>query len=66
MRLPQIIGDEAAQVIGIISRIHDDMTNTLQAFDQTARLRAVAPLAGRDRGSDRQAERIHRSVDFGG
>ena len=41
------------------------MTDTLEAFDQAARLRAVAPMAGRDCEPNRQAERIDRRMDFG-
>ena len=62
----QIICDEGSKVIGITGRVHDDVTAALQAFDQATRLRAIAPLAGCNCCSDRQAERIHRSMDSGG
>ncbi len=52
-RCAQIIGYEIPQMIGIIGCIHDDVTDALQTFDQTARLRAVTPLSGRDQCSDR-------------
>jgi hypothetical protein len=41
------------------------MADTLQAFDQTTRLRAIAPMAGRDREPDRQSQRIDRRMDLG-
>jgi hypothetical protein len=62
----EIIGDESPQMIGIICRVHDDMPDAPQTFDQTARLRAVTPLAGGDCKTDRQAECIHSSVNLGG
>jgi len=65
-RCAQIIGDERPQMIRVIRCVHDDMTNAREAFDQTTRLWAVAPLAGRDDCSDRQAERVHRRVDLRG
>lgn len=34
--------------------------------EQPARLRAIPPLAGRDREADRQAEGVHRDVYLGG
>ena len=62
----QIVCNETAQVIGVIGRIHDDVLGHRQPFDQPACLRAVAPLAGCNDRPDRQAERIHSGVDFGG
>ncbi len=60
----QVMGDEVAKVIGIVGRVHDHVLRLGQALDQTARLRAVAPLPRRDREADRQAERIHGGVDL--
>ena len=40
------------------------MPDALQPFGQAARLRAVSPLAGRDRDADRQAKRVNCSVDL--
>lgn len=60
----QIVGNESAKVIGIVGRIHDHMLRVRQPSGQAARLRAVTPLAGRDHGSDRQAERIDGGVDL--
>ena len=51
-------------MIGVVSRIHDDMLRIRQAFDEAARLRAIPPLARCDDKSDRQAERIDSGVDF--
>lgn len=42
------------------------MPRPFQAFYQSTRLWAVAPLAGRDHGSDWKAKRIHCGVDFRG
>jgi len=61
----QLGGDEAAQVIGIVGGVGDDMADPLQPLDQTARLRAVAPVPGRDLEPDGQAERIDGGVDLG-
>jgi len=60
----QIIGDEYAQVIGVLGGIHDDTTDAFQASDQAACVRAVTPLAGRDREPYRQAGRIDRGVEL--
>ncbi len=59
-------GDVVAQMIGVVGRVGDHMANAGQAFDQTAGLRTITPLAGRDREPDRQAKRIDSDVDFGG
>lgn len=56
--------DEVAQVIGVVGGIGDDMADALQPLDQTACLRAVAPLPWRDRNPDRQTERIDGGVDL--
>ena len=60
----QIIGDEIAQVIGIVGRVHDDMLRLCQPLDQPARLRAVAPLTRCDHRSDGQAKRVDGCVDL--
>lgn len=57
-------GDEVAQVIGVVCGVRDDMADAIQPLDQTARLRAVAPLPRRDRDPDRQTERIDGGVDL--
>jgi hypothetical protein len=58
------MGDEIAQVVCVVGRVHDSMTHARQTIDQTACLRAIAPLPGRDRETDRQSKCINRSVDF--
>ena len=60
----KVISDKGAKVICVVGRIHDDVADTRQAFDQPTRLRAVAPLARRDRAPDRQTERINSGMDF--
>ncbi|GGO63267.1 hypothetical protein GCM10011315_44080 [Roseovarius pacificus] len=52
-------------MVCVIGRVRDDMTDALETFDQATRLRAIAPMAGRDCEPDRQAERINRRMDFG-
>lgn len=59
------VGDISAQVIGIVGCVRDDVLNTLKTFDQAARLGAIAPVAGRDRAPDRQAQSIDGRMDFG-
>ena len=61
----QIIGDESAQMIGVIGRVHDDVLRGCEAFDQAACLWAVAPLAVSDDGADRQPERIDCRMNLG-
>lgn len=63
-RCTQVAGDEGAQVIGIVGRIHDDVLCIRQPFDQLPCLRAIAPVTGRDREPDRQAQSIDGRVDF--
>lgn len=58
----QVLSDEAAQRVGILASIGDDMAHAGQVGDQPLSLRAVAPMAGRQREPDRQAERIHRCM----
>lgn len=60
----EAVGDEGAQVIRVVGRVRDDMADAIQPGDQTARLWAVAPLPGRDRDPDRQAERVNGGVDL--
>ncbi len=62
----QIIGDESAQMVGIIGGIHDDVLRVRQPFDQSTRLRAVTPLTGGDDGSDWQFECVDRRMDLRG
>jgi len=61
----QIIGDESAQMIRVISRVHDNVLRGCEAFDQTARLWAVAPLARSDDGADRQSKRVDGRMNLG-
>ncbi len=61
----QIIGDEAAQRLGVVARVSHDMTDTRKTRDQSFGLRAVGPMARRDREPDRQAERIECGMDLG-
>lgn len=60
----EVISDEGAQMIGVISRIHDDMADSLETLDQATRLRAVTPLAGGDREPDRQTKGVDSGVDL--
>lgn len=50
---PQVIGDEPAQRIGVVSGIGDDMSDTCKVSDQALGLRTVGPMARRDRETDR-------------
>jgi len=52
-RRAQFLGDDQAQVVGIVGGIGDDVTDARQPFDQATRLRAVAPVARCDRDPDR-------------
>lgn len=61
----QVIGDEPAQRLGVVSGVGDDMADTRQVSDQPLGLRAVGPMALRDREPDRQAERVHSRMDLG-
>ena len=63
---PKFVGDEVAQVIRVIARIRNDMSDTFQPFEQSACLRAVAPVSRGDENPDRQSQRIDRSMDLGG
>jgi hypothetical protein len=63
---PKLFRDEFPQIIGVIGRVRHDMTDVFKAFDQPTRLRAIAPLAGRDRKADWQARRIDSGMDFCG
>lgn len=62
----EVVADEGPQMVGVIRGVGDDMAHTRHALDQPARLRAVAPLPGRDDDAERQAEGIHGGMDFGG
>lgn len=53
---------EPAEVIGVTGRVRHDMAGTGQPVDQPLRLRAIAPLAGRDRSADRHPKRIGRRL----
>ena len=61
----QIIGDEAAQRLGVVARVSHDMTDTRKTRDSPFDLRAVGPMARRAREPDRQAGRIHSRVNLG-
>jgi len=50
------------QRIRVVARIRDDVADAREAADQSLGLRAVDPMAGRDRETDRQTERIHRRI----
>lgn len=60
----EVIGNEPAQVIGVIGRIRHDMSDARKPLDQATRLRTIAPLTRRDFEADRQSQRIHGSMDF--
>lgn len=62
----QIIGDETAQMVGIVSGVHDDMLRIRETLDQPKRLRAITPLAGRDDNSDRQSKSVNCGMYLGG
>ncbi|SFU76263.1 hypothetical protein SAMN04488527_1152 [Aliiroseovarius crassostreae] len=63
----QIIGDESAQVVGVVGGIHDDVLRVCHPFDQPRRLRAAPPpLSGGDDGSDWQSEGVDRRMGFRG
>lgn len=55
----QALSNKRAQMIGVVGSVRDDMVDGVEPIDQTARLRTIAPLPGRDRDPDRKAERIH-------
>lgn len=57
------VDDESPQVVRVIGRVGNHMADAGQAFDQSAGLGAIAPMAGRDREPDRQAERIDRGME---
>ena len=61
----QVIGDEPAQRLGVVSGVGDDMADARPVSDQPLGLRAVGPMARRDREPDRQAERVHSRMDLG-
>lgn len=42
----EVVDDKSTQMISVIGRIGHPMPDAFQPFDQAARLRAVAPLAG--------------------
>ena len=52
-------------MVCVVGRICDDMADVRKTFDQSLRLRAIAPVAGRDREADRQAKRVDSSMDLG-
>lgn len=61
----EVLGDEAAQMVGVAGGISNDMANALKSGDQTLCLRAVAPVPRRDLDAHRQVERINGGIDFG-
>lgn len=46
------VGNEATQVVRVLGRVGDHMADAPEIFDQTPRLRAITPLARRDREPD--------------
>ena len=62
----EVVGDEIAQMIGVVACLGDDVADPLQALDQPAGLRAVAPVPGRDQKPDRQPRGIDGGMDPGG
>ena len=65
-RRAQVIKDEFPQMIGVVSRIRDDMPDASQPFDQPARLWAITPLPRCDRKPNGQAERVNCCMYLGG
>lgn len=61
----QIIGDEAAQCLGVVSGIGDNMADPGKTCEQPFSLRAVSPVTRCDLEPDRQAKCIHRGMDLG-
>lgn len=64
-RCLELIANEAAQMIGIIGGVGDDVSNSAQALNEAARLRTITPLARRDGEADRQAKSVDRDMDLG-
>lgn len=65
-RRPEVGGDERSQVIGVVGGVGDDVADAVEPLEQFARLRAVAPVPGRDLEAQRQPERVNGHVDLGG
>lgn len=61
----QIIGDEGAQPIGVISCVGDHMADALEAGQESLGLRTVAMLARRGVDAQRQADCIDGGVQSG-
>lgn len=53
-------------MIGVVGSVRDHMADAWQTVDQSSRLGTIAPMSGRDRYPDRQAERIDSGVDLRG
>ena len=60
----QIISNEAAQMVGVVARIGDDMADPLLPLDQCTRLRAIAPVPGSYQEPDRQSQSINGGMNF--
>ena len=58
--------DETAEMVGVIGGIGDDMADAFEPFREAPRLRAVAPLAGRNDEADRIAKGIDDGMDLAG
>lgn len=61
----EIIGNEGAQRVCVVSGIGDDMTNALQAVQEGFRLRAIAVMPRCWVDAQRQAQRIDGRVQLG-
>src|SRR5688572_16655733 len=61
----EVVGNESAQRISIVSCVGDDMANALQTGQEGLRLWAVAILSGRRMDPQRQADRIDGRVQLG-
>lgn len=60
----EIVGNENAERISVISGVGDDMADALQAGEEDFGLRAVSVVSRRWMDTDRQADGIDDSVQF--
>lgn len=65
-RCTDVVGDEGAQVVGVVGGVGDDVADAIEPFEQAAGLWAAAPMSRRDLEAQRQTEGVDRGVDLGG